>query len=310
MINFLVSNSHGFEYLDDWQKNCWINVECPTNEEIDFLVNRFEVPIGFLNDTEDAEERPRIEYEDEWYFIILRIPIKILGENAPAYSTVPLGAIWKEDVFISITHFKNDMVDDFVDFANRKKIYVPNYMDLFIRIFLSSSVWFQKYLKQVNQQIRNVEQELEKSIQNTELQSLLKIEKSLVLFTTSLKGNDILLTKLKINRHLRNQFDEELFEDAEIELKQAEETTKIYSDILSGMMDAYASVISNNLNAIMKRLTTISIILMIPTLIASLYGMNVPNFMEKSNFAFLGIITFSFLVAYFGYKIFKKNNWF
>ncbi len=310
MISFLVSNSQGFEYLDDWQKNCWINAECPTNEEIDFLVNRFEVPIGFLNDTEDAEERPRIEYEDEWYFIILRIPVKILAENAPAYSTVPLGVIWKDDVFISITHFKNDMVDDFVDFTNRKKIYVPNYMDLFIRIFLSSSVWFQKYLKQVNQQIRNVEQELEKSIQNTELQSLLKIEKSLVLFTTSLKGNDILLTKLKINRHLRNQFDEELFEDAEIELKQAEETTKIYSDILSGMMDAYASVISNNLNAIMKRLTTISIILMIPTLIASLYGMNVPNFMEKSNFAFLGIITFSFLIAYFGYKIFKKNNWF
>lgn len=310
MINFLVSNSHGFEYLDDWQKDCWINVECPTNEEIDFLVNRFEVPIGFLNDIEDAEERPRIEYEDDWYFIILRIPIKILDENSAAYSTVPLGVIWKDDVFISITHFKNDMVDDFVDFATRKKIYVPNYMDLFIRIFLSSSVWFQKYLKQVNQQIRNVEEELEKSIQNAELQSLLKIEKSLVLFTTSLKGNDILLTKLKINRHLRNQFDEELFEDAEIELKQAEETTIIYSDILSGMMDAYASVISNNLNAIMKRLTTISIILMIPTLIASLYGMNVPNFMEKSNFAFLGIITFSFFVAYFGYKIFRKNNWF
>lgn len=305
-----MNNSNGFDELDNWVPNCWINVECPTNEEINLLVNRFDVPIGFLNDTEDAEERPRIEYEDDWYFIILRIPIKILDNGTASYSTVPLGVIWKNDVFVSISQYRNDMVSDFVEYANRKKIAVNNFLDLFLRLFLSSSVWFQKYLKQLNQQIRNVEHELEKSIQNTELQNLLKIEKSLVLFTTSLKGNDILLTKLKINRLLRNQFDEELFEDAEIELKQAEETTKIYSDILSGMMDAYASVISNNLNVVMKRLTSISIILMIPTLISSFFGMNLVNFMEESHYAFIGVVILSFFVSFFSYRYFKRKNWF
>lgn len=310
MISYLMNNHSGFTELENWESNCWINVECPTNEEINFLVNRFDVPIGFLNDTEDAEERPRIEFEDDWYFIIIRIPIKVLDNGSASYSTVPLGIIWKDDVFVSISQYRNDMVTDFVEYANRKKIAVNNFLDLFLRLFLSSSVWFQKYLKQLNQQIRNVEHELEKSIQNTELQSLLKIEKSLVLFTTSLKGNDILLTKLKINRLLRNQFDEELFEDAEIELKQAEETTKIYSDILSGMMDAYASVISNNLNVVMKRLTSISIILMIPTLISSFFGMNLVNFMEKSSYAFISVAIISFLISFFSYRYFRRQNWF
>lgn len=310
MISYLMNNNSGFSELENWESNCWIHVECPTNEEINFLVNRFDVPIGFLNDTEDAEERPRVEFEDGWYFIILRIPIKILDNGSASFSTVPLGIIWKEDLFISISQYRNDMVDDFVEYANRKKIATNNFLDLFLRLFLSSCVWFQKYLKQLNQQIRNVEHELEKSIQNTELQSLLKIEKSLVLFATSLKGNDILLTKLKINRLLRNQFDEELFEDAEIELKQAEETTKIYSDILSGMMDAYASVISNNLNVVMKRLTSISIMLMVPTLISSLFGMNLVNFMEESHYAFFSVVIFSFFISFFLYRYFRQKNWF
>lgn len=310
MISYLMNNSSGFSELEKWESNSWINVECPTNEEINFLVNRFDVPIGFLNDTEDAEERPRIEFEDDWYFIIVRIPIKILDNGSASYSTVPLGVLWKDDVFISISQYRNDMVTDFVEYANRKKIPVNNFLDLFLRLFLSSAVWFQKYLKQINQQIRNVEHELEKSIQNTELQNLLKIEKSLVLFTTSLKGNDILLTKLKINRLLRNQFDEELFEDAEIELKQADETARIYIDILSGTMDAYASVISNNLNVVMKRLTSISIILMLPTLISSLFGMNLLNYMEESRYGFISVVLLSFLISFFFYRYFRRKNWF
>lgn len=310
MISYLMNNNSGFTELENWESKCWINVECPTNEEINFLVNRFDVPISFLNDTEDAEERPRIEFEDDWYFIIVRIPIKILDNGTSSYSTVPLGILWKDDIFISISQYRNDMVTDFVEYANRKKITINNFLDLFLRLFLSSAVWFQKYLKQINQQIRNVEHELEKSIQNTELQNLLKIEKSLVLFTTSLRGNDILLTKLKINRLLRNQFDEELFEDAEIELKQADETSRIYIDILSGTMDAYASVISNNLNVVLKRLTSISIILMLPTLISSLFGMNLLNFMEESQYGFIFVVFFSFLVSFFSYRYFRRKNWF
>lgn len=152
--------------------------------------------------------------------------------------------------------------------------------------------------------------ELEKSIRNEELQRLLKIEKSLVFFITSLRGNDNLLIKVKNLRSQRKYFDEDLVEDVEIEQRQAQDSARIYSDILSGTMDAYASVISNNLNIVMKRLTSISIILMLPTLIASLYGMNVPNSLENNPYGFLIVLVVSLLFSAIGFIVFKWRNWF
>jgi magnesium transporter len=179
-----------------------------------------------------------------------------------------------------------------------------------LKLLLSSSVWFLKYLKQINQQIKLAENQLEKSIKNEELQALLQIEKCLVYFTTSLKGNDILVHRLKNIKDHRDTFDPELVEDVEIELRQALETTNIYSDILSGMMDAYASVISNNLNIIMKQLTSISIILMIPTLIASLYGMNVPNIFQENPLGFWIVLFISAIISISGVLLFKFKKWF
>lgn len=145
---------------------------------------------------------------------------------------------------------------------------------------------------------------------NEELQRLLKIEKSLVFFITSLRGNDNLLIKMKTLKVQRQFFDEDLVEDVEIELRQAQDSARIYSDILSGTMDAYASVISNNLNIVMKRMTSISIILMLPTLIASLYGMNVPNSLEENPYGFLIVIVISILFSVFGFIVFKWRHWF
>ena len=154
------------------------------------------------------------------------------------------------------------------------------------------------------------EVELERSIRNEELQRLLKIEKSLVFFITSLRGNDNLLIKMKTLKVQRQFFDEDLVEDVEIELRQAQDSARIYSDILSGTMDAYASVISNNLNIVMKRMTSISIILMLPNLIASLYGMNVPNSLEENPYGFLIVIVISILFSVFGFIVFKWRHWF
>lgn len=153
------------------------------------------------------------------------------------------------------------------------------------------------------------EVELERSIRNEELQRLLRIEKSLVFFITSLRGNDNLLMKMKTLRSQRQFFDDDLVEDVEIELRQAQDSARIYSDILSGTMDAYASVISNNLNIVMKRLTSISIILMLPTLVASLYGMNVPNSLQNNPYGFLIAIGISLLFSLMGFIIFKWRNW-
>ena len=177
-------------------------------------------------------------------------------------------------------------------------------------MLLSSSVWYLKYLKQVNQKIKLAEDNVEESIKNEELQALLQIEKCLVFFMTSLKGNDILLHRIKNLKSQRDSYDPELLEDVEIELRQAQETTNIYSDILTGMMDAYASVISNNLNAIMKQMTSISIILMIPTVIASLYGMNVPNNLEGNAYGLPIVILVSIILSVFGVFLFKKKRWF
>ena len=156
----------------------------------------------------------------------------------------------------------------------------------------------------------SIEQDLERSIKNRELNKLLKMEKCLVYFITSIKANEIVLAKLRNSKKITTEINEDLFEDAIIENKQALEMAQIYSNIQSGMMDAFASVISNNLNVVMKQLTLISIILMIPTLIASIYGMNVPNYLEDSLWAMPLILLGSFLLSIAGVFLFRKRRWF
>lgn len=298
----------GFAEKEVWQNDCWISVIAPTKEDVSYLTDELLIPQAFLSDIEDIDERPRMETEDGWTLMILRIPFRDTQNDIP-YITVPLGMIMKDHFFVTVCHYQTDMLPDFLLYARRKGVQVEGNWDLLFRLFLSSSVWYLKYLKQLNNQSRAVEKELERSIQNAELQRLLKIEKSLVFFITSLRGNDNLLVKLKNLKLQRQFFDPDLVEDVEIELRQAQDTARIYSDILSGTMDAFASVISNNLNVIMKRMTAISLLLMIPTLIASLYGMNVHNGLEDSHYglSIIAIVSISFSILSFW--MFRKKRW-
>ena len=312
MIAYL-ETTKGFQSLPEWQPNCWVRVECPTLEEAELLTRSFKVPPSFLNDISDVDERPRTEMDDDWQLIILRIPHQSEDRSMP-FITVPLGIVICNDVLITVCYFPTTILSDFVSHKIRKGIGIHDFFEFFLRLQISSSVWYLKDLKQINHQIRIAENQLERSIKNRELQSLLQIEKSLVFFVTSLKGNSILLTKVKMSRlgKGRNRDDEiqELIEDAETEAQQAIEMANIYSDILSGMMDAFASLISNNLNVILKRLTSISIILMIPTLVASLYGMNVPNALENSPLGFFSVCLGSFSLAFVAILLFRRRNWF
>ncbi|HLP04946.1 MAG TPA: magnesium transporter CorA family protein [Paludibacter sp.] len=308
-MKIFYKNSNGLVPCKNWEPNCWVHVEKPTDEDVKYLVDELKMPIPFYNDIEDVDERPRIELEDGWTFIIIRIPHKIENNNVP-FSTVPLGIIFKGEVFISICFYSTEMITDFAQYTIRKNIEKNNNFDFVLRLLLSSSVWFLKYLKQINNDINSAEKKLENSIRNQELQTMLKIEKCLVYFTTSLRGNDVLAHRIKNYKDLRKACDPELVEDVEIELRQALETTKIYSDILSGLMDAYASVISNNVNEIMKQLTSISIILMIPTLIASMYGMNVHNNLEEARYGFWIVLFISFMLSGLGVVLFRRKNWF
>jgi magnesium transporter len=309
MITFYNNHSNkGLIKLDKWEKNCWTNVINPTQAEIDFLVTELQLPIDFLNDIEDIDERPRLENEEGWTLVIMRIPIK--NEEDMEFGTAPLGIILKGKMVVSICFHRNEVIADFILFTQRKGIIINSNINFLLRLILSSSVWYQKYLKHINIRTKMAEKELEKSIRNDELQALLNIEKVLVYFITSLKGNDLLLYKLKNYYCKKGNVDDELLEDVEIEIKQAIETTNIHSDILSSLMDAYASIISNNVNEIMKKLTIITIILTLPNIISGFFGMNVPNMFENHPFGFSLIMLFTIIIAAFAFFIFKKSKFF
>ncbi len=298
---------NGFISLEQPSKNCWTSVTNPSDEEIEFLTSQLKVSPEELNDILDPDERSRIQTDECWQTIIIRIPVMGLGNGTP-YSTVPLGILLSPDQIITICQVKNEVIQAVL---RSKKVDFYNRTNFILFLFLQVASLYLRYLKQINIQVTAFEKDLEKSTRNEELHKLLRMEKCLVYFITSLKSNEILLNRLKNSRSFSfNDLDEDLLEDLEIENKQALEMANIYSDIQSGMMDAFASVISNNLNVVMKQLASITILLMIPTFIASLYGMNVPNNFENNRMGFVLVIVISALASLFGIIIFRKKKWF
>lgn len=300
----------GYDEIPNAAKECWINVTNPTPEEIQRLLTEFLLPEDIIIDILDADEKPRVEFEDNWTLIIMRIPIESTNNGVP-FHTIPLGIFLTKNFTLTLCLQDNNVLPIGKPSPFREQYKeISDSINFILRLFLRSGNTYLKYLKQINQMTSLIEQDLEKSIKNSELNKLLKMEKCLVYFITSIKANEIVLAKLRNSRKITSEMNEDLLEDALIENKQALEMAQIYSDIQSGMMDAFASVISNNLNLVMKKLTLISIILMIPTLIASIFGMNVPNFMENSDLAMPSILIGSLGLSILGVLVFKKRNWF
>ena len=300
----------GFKQVSEWEEDCWIRLTRPTQEELTALEERFNAPIDFIQDAEDVEERPRTESESGWLMTLIRVPNKeIDADGDVVFSTIPLAILVHGDVFITICYYKAEMLEDFIRWTNRKNIEERQRYDLMLSLFLSSSVWYLKYLKQMNVMMKAAEELLEEKMENDELQKIMRLERFLIYFTTSMRGNEVVLVRLK--KHLRHlPFDEDLLDDVEVELQQAYATANIYSDILERQRSSYASIISNNLNTIMKQLTVITIILMIPTGIASYFGMNVPNGMEAWSWGFPLILLASVVISLVAYIVFKKRNLF
>lgn len=299
----------GFVEESQWLPNSWVNVVCPDANDFEFLTQELQVPESFLNDIADTDERPRTETEGNWLLTILRIPVQS-NQNGIPFSTVPIGIITNNEIIVSICYHNAELLPDFIEHTRRKGIVVRNKLDLIFRLIYSSAVWFLKYLKQINVDITAAEKELERSIRNEDLLRLMKLQKTLVYFNTSIRGNEVMIGKLKSIFQDTDYLDQELVEDVIIELKQAFNTVNIYSDILTGTMDAFASIISNNVNAIMKRMTSLSITLMIPTLIASFYGMNVDIHIDEVPHAFSLIVLSSVVLSALTFTIFRKVKWF
>jgi len=300
----------GFVEKAQWLPNSWVNVVCPNNDDFEFLTQTLNVPESFLNDIADTDERPRTDTEGNWLLTILRIPVQNKQNGSLPFDTVPIGIITNNEIIVSVCYHNTDLLPDFIEHTRRKGIVVRNKLDLIFRIIYSSAVWFLKYLKQINIDISAAEKELERSIRNEDLLRLMRLQKTLVYFNTSIRGNEVMIGKLRTIFQDTDYLDTELVEDVIIELTQALNTENIYSDILTGTMDAFASIISNNVNTIMKRMTSLSIVLMLPTLIASFYGMNVDIHLEEVPFAFSLIVLFSIGLSTLAFVIFRKIKWF
>ncbi|MFV0365411.1 MAG: magnesium transporter CorA family protein [Mangrovibacterium sp.] len=304
----------GYIEIPQAEQDCWVNVVEPTPVEILKIQEDFGVPADLIQDILDVDERSRYEVDDDWELIILRIPIENPNtENGVPYYTVPLGIINIGGMTITLCSTQNEVlpIEHAALFRGQSQQLIHDELNFIFKLFIRSGNTYLRYLKRINNQTTQIENDLERSIRNQELNRLLKMEKCLVFFTTSLKGNELVLARINNSFKKRlTELNEDLLEDAMIENRQALEMARMYSDIQSGRMEAFASVISNNMNTVMKQLTSVSIILMIPTLISSMYGMNVPNYLEGSNWAFPIIVIVSLLVALLSIYFFRKKDLF
>ena len=296
--------------ISSFKPGCWVNVKVPTSEEVDYLINNFNIAEDFVKDVLDIDERPRIELDEPNSYIILRVPLSNPNNGVP-YVTVPLGIALTPFGTITICSQRNEVISQLFKMAAVQKFPLGQGLDDILRLFFISASWYLQFLKEINSQTSHIEKDLEYATRNEELHKLLRMEKCLVYFITSIKGNEMVLEKIRTKKYSAlTGFDEDLMEDVTIENRQALEMAKVYSDIQSGMMDAFASIISNNLNVIMKQLTSITIVLMIPTLIGSLYGMNVKNHFENSPYAFFAVILISIIITVIAVLFFKRKSWF
>ena len=297
----------GLSQFNEWQPNCWIQVTCPTEEDQQFLEEKFQIPNYFLSDISDTDERARYEYDDGWMLIILRIPyVKEVRSRTP-YTTVPLGIIHKRDVTITVCYYETNMMIDFVSYQQKRGEGFTDYVDMIFRLFLSSAVWYLKRLKQISMLIEKAKRNLDREVNNESLIGLSRLQDSLTYFNTSIRGNEVLLSKLKFKLQI-DELDADLIEDVNIEMTQARETTSIYSNILESTMDTYQSIINNNMNTIMRTLTSVTIILMLPTLVASFFGMNLVNGMENSPMGFAIAIILSVAISAVSLLIFRHKR--
>ncbi len=280
---------------EDIEPGVWINLVNPGEREMVRLSERLEVELDLLKAALDEEERPRVAI-DGAMLIIIDLPAMAKEGTLDVYTTIPLGIILTRDCIVTVCLRGDTLMEEFAS-GKVKGLQTQLRTRFMLQILYRSSTRYLQYLRSIDRTSQRIEHELHGSLKNKELIQLLKLQKSLVYFSTSLRSNEAVLEKLIRLEHLRsNEVDHELFEDVVIENKQAVEMANIYSNILSGTMDAFASVISNNLNIVMKVLTSVTIVMAIPTMVASFFGMNVPQPLGGPN-AFSGIVALSLLLC-------------
>jgi magnesium transporter len=304
MIAYISKQGGELREFDGQDDAVWINVYPPFEHgELDGLATAMDVPLDFITDSLDIDERSRYEKEDNSTFILINSPIlnDDSKDSEAIYITVPIGIILTADHIITVCSKENPILEKF--YENKVKNFDPSDRSLFVlQIFEQNVFRFLECLKKLNLKRNLIEQELYHSSRNSELQQLLRIEKSLVYFVSSLSANELVKMKIKRTDLLHIGHEEryaDLFEDIIIDNSQALEMSNVYTNILSGTMEAYASIVSNNLNVIIHRLTIVTIILLVPSMVASFYGMNLDYLPFKTlKYAFPFIILISILLGF------------
>jgi magnesium transporter len=292
----------GLRETPEFAPSCWINLVEPSTTELEAVLSHVDVPRDFLTDPLDSGERPRFDYEDDVTLLIVHVPIPQPPdddgeEDVAPYRTVPLGIIFRNTSVITVCSARTPVTTAFLDQIRR--VCPPHDVHRFaFRLLWHAGVLFLRYINDLHSRTTVLEDELHKSISNEALLKMFQIEKTLVYFTTSLKADTIALARANTARQLTlSEDDRDSLEDAMVEYQQALETATIHANILNGTLDMFASLINNNLNQVMKYLTAVTIFLAVPTLVASIYGMNIPLPFQSQPYAFSFVMGLSCFLA-------------
>lgn len=305
MIAYYKTIDNAIEQIDAIENDCWINMTNPTDEEIAAVTEALSLDPGFVRAALDEEETSRVEAEENQTLIIIDIPFAQKQNDTLTYETVPLGIIVTAKNIVTVCLKDTMSLREFTE-GKVKNVYTNLKTRFIFQLLYKIASHYLLYLRQIDKISNYIEKQLHASMRNKELIQLLDLQKSLVFFSTSLKANEATLEKVLRGRFVKlYEEDQDLLENVLIEIKQAIEMSGIYSDVLSGTMDAFASLISNNLNIVMKRLTVVTILMSIPTMIASFYGMNV-NGIPLPHFWPVTILSFV-LSGVIGLYMYRRN---
>lgn len=307
MISYYKTTGGQISEIAAAEKDCWISVDAPSQQEIAFLTDSLGIDAGFVRSSLDEEESSHIEKEENQTLIIVDAPVaeQQEDENTVIFYTLPMGFVVMKDHIVTITSRSSPILSDIAE-GKAKGVNTAYKTHFLFAVMLRIATRYIQYLRQIDKISVETEKRLHKSMKNQELIQLLSLEKSLVYFTTSLKSTETTLEKVLRGRIIKlYDEDEDLLEDTLVEIKQAIETANIYSGILSGTMDAFASIISNNLNIVMKVLTSITIVMAIPNIIFGFYGMNVEGLPVP--LAWFPIIITLVLGGVFAFLLYKKG---
>jgi magnesium transporter len=308
MLTIYKTTEQGLEQLDTMANGTWVKAIDPTPDEIEQLVN-WGVDIDYINYSLDLDEMPRIERDDDYTFILIRIPHSQPNEDVP-YITIPLGIMIRGNTIVTLCRHDKDMFKVLANGKYRMMKTGKRYR-FALYIFLETATRYLTHLREINRMTETIEDQLQKSTRNREVLELLKYQKCLTYFATALRSNEVMMERVQ-RMQIFNYYeeDQDLLEDVLTENQQAIQMTSIATEILSGMMDAFASIISNNLNGVMKALAALTIILNLPTIVASFYGMNVELPGQGHPLAFLAVLGIAVSMTAIATFIFYKRDWF